>query len=203
MAFTRIVNPFKAPNTNYKNHYDRSRFKLIWNMAVVLILLMLSISSINYVNPNYSVIPNLVAIGVGCLGLSVLYTTRSYRLISIICALVNLTSISITFFALKNVVHFTTPMWMMMNILFTFFMLGKNWGMAVLSIHFGVTCAYLGLRLEDNLHNLPAFKTQDLWNYIIEYIICGAGIAYIIYQFVHNTGIAEEQFMETNKELNE
>ena len=194
---------FKVPSTNYKNHYDRSRFKLLWNLSIVFSVLMLGVSAMNFSNPNYSSIPNLVVIGVAAVGLITLYKTREYKIISCIAILVNFASVSITFFALKNVIHYTTPLWMIINILFAFFMLGKNWGISILIAHFSVACAYLGLRIESNIQNLPVFKTQDIWNYIIEYIICGAGIGYIIYQFVHNTDIAEKQFIETNNELNE
>ncbi|MBL4653340.1 MAG: sensor histidine kinase [Flavobacteriales bacterium] len=197
------MNIFKVPKTNYNNHYDRSRFKLLWNLSVVFSALMLGVSAMNLSNPNYSSIPNLVVIGMAFVSLFVLYKTREYKIMSYVAVLVNFISISITFFALKNVIHYTTPLWMITNILFAFFMLGKRWGISILVAHFSVACAYLSFRLESNIENLPAFKPRDIWNYIIEYVICGAGIGYIVYQFVNNTSIAEKQFIASNTELKE
>ncbi len=193
---------FSLPDIKFENYYEESRFRLMWNISFVFIFLMSVVSIFNYSNEQYSSTPNLIAIGFAIIALIVLKKTKEYKVISIIVSLLNLILISSVFFTLRNVIHYTTPLWGIMNILFTFFMLGHIWGFAVLIIQFIVIFFYFALHLSDNIQSIAPFDAADITNIIVEYAICGAGIGYFIFKFIKTSKFAEKQFTHTNEELN-
>lgn len=191
------------PKTYYTDYYDQSRFNMIWNISIVFILFMSTITLINLSSTSYNKIPNLIAILGGIGILTTLRFTKRYEIISRVISIGFFVLITITFFTLRNVLHYTTPMWMMMNILFTYFTLGNRWGTGILLMHFIGMVFYFTFRLEDNIAHLPAYTPKDILNFIIEYAICGTFIAYFLYQFVKSNRYAENKFRESNVELNQ
>ena len=104
---------------------------------------------------------------------------------------------------MTNALHYATPMWMIINILFTFFTLGKRWGISILFIHFTVMMFYFYFRFADNLANLPTFTEMEIFNFATEYAICGFGIAYFLHQFIKTNKYAENKYKLANKALND
>ena len=171
---------FSPPITNYSDFYDQSKFNLVWNFAVAILFLMAIVSISNYSNENYTHIPNIFAIAICLFVLIILKKTLRYKMISIIGTLCIFSLISITFFVQKNVIHYTTPMWMLLNVILAFFILGKRWGISLLTAHFIVLFFYFYFNLKSNIIGLPEMDQLDILNYIIETAIIGAGILYIL-----------------------
>ena len=190
------------PKTEYNNYYDQSRFNFVWRAAILFLALMSFVTVSNITNPNYSGVPNIIGMAMVVLVIFTLYKTRKFELTSKIFAICATVLISSIFFLLTDVIHYTTPMWMITNILFTFFTLGIRWGMSVLTVHFTVIIFYFFFQLESNIENLPDFSNQDIFNFATEYIICGLGIASILYLFVRTNNFAEGKFKLSNKILN-
>ncbi|MBL4862533.1 MAG: hypothetical protein JKY09_05905, partial [Crocinitomicaceae bacterium] len=195
------MNFFKPPTTNYVDHYDQSKFNLVWSLCIALIILLSLITGINFSNDNYSTVPNLIAIGIAIGALIVLRTTKEYKPVSLFASIGCLILISFTFFLLEDILHYTTPMWMLINILFTFFILGKRWGIGILISHFIVLAFYFHYRLEDNIYGLKPFDDLDVWNFIFETSIIALGIAYLLLQFIQTNKYAENQLKKTNEVL--
>lgn len=126
------------PKTEYNNYYDQSRFNFVWRAAILFLALMSFVTVSNITNPNYSGVPNIIGMAMVVLVIFTLYKTRKFELTSKIFAICATVLISSIFFLLTDVIHYTTPMWMITNILFTFFTLGIRWGMSVLTVHFTV-----------------------------------------------------------------
>tara|TARA_R110002072_G_scaffold281965_1_gene444621 strand:- start:2458 stop:3690 length:1233 start_codon:yes stop_codon:yes gene_type:complete len=194
---------FSPPITNYSDFYDQSKFNLVWNFAVAILFLMAIVSISNYSNENYTHIPNIFAIAICLFVLIILKKTLRYKMISIIGTLCIFSLISITFFVQKNVIHYTTPMWMLLNVILAFFILGKRWGISLLTAHFIVLFFYFYFNLKSNIIGLPEMDQLDILNYIIETAIIGAGILYILLQYLKTTDYAESQIKTSNRILQE
>lgn len=192
---------FQRPIADYKDYYETSKFNLIWNFSSSILLLLVFVTVSNFYNDNYTIIPNLIAIGICLMVLSVLWKTKKYKAVSIIGTLSIFTLISLTFFLQKNVIHYTTPLWMVLNILLAFFMLGKTWGSLLLIGHFVIMFFYFIFNLESNIEGLPPFEKLDISNYIVECAIVGAGILYILRQYIKTTKHAEDEIKSFNLSL--
>lgn len=192
---------FKPPETNYANEYDVTRFNLVWNISIAVILMLSLVSLINLRHANYTSLFNLLEVGVGIISLIILYKTRKYEAASILYAVGSLLLVTIAFFTLNEALHYTTPMWGTINVLFTFFILGRYWGLGVLFVHFITLVFYYTLRLESNLANLPPIDDSIRWGFILETLIVGLVTAYLLLSYSRATKIAESKVRKTNEEL--
>lgn len=191
----------KDTSSEFSPYYEQTRYNLVWNLSIVFCVLMAAVCLLNYSNPEYSATPNIIAIVYAIICLFILKIKKDYRLVSILISMLSLVLISATFFLLKNAIHYTTPMWMLVNILFTYFTLKSKWGTFVLIAHFAVLNVYIFTLHDHNIHTIHDFDLQDLFNYAIEFSILCFAIGYILYQFVKSNNYAERELTATNKNL--
>ena len=191
----------QPPKTEYTDYYEQSKFNLVWNFTFAILILLVLVTISNLSNSNYSSIPNFIAVSICAIVLFALNQTKKYKTISIIGTVSIFSLISITFFLQENVIHYTTPMWMTLNILLAFFMLGKRWGTAMLISHFIVMFFYFAFKLQSNIENIKPFDNLDIANFIIESAIIGSGILYILLQYIKTTKRAEDEIKSYNDSL--
>lgn len=194
---------FFAPETYYTDHYDKVRFKLTWNLSFVISTLLIVLTLINLSNKQYSSITNILGAIVGITGLFILYKTRKYKIISIIISIAGYILVCASFFLIRNTVHYTTPMWGILIVLFTYVTLGKTWGTSILFAHFLTLILYYFFRAEGNLSNLPPFNQELILNFTLETVIVGAATAYVLIENTRANEEAEKAVVENNVELRE
>src|SRR5690606_2816514 len=146
-------------------------------------------------------LPNLIAIAISIFGYYVLRITRKYFYICLFSVIGFFIIISIILFRINYVVHITTPLWMIMNILFAFFTLEKKWGITILSAHFLVLFIFFQLDFKKNIENLTPLSNYDIPNYIMECLIIASGITYLLIQFIRTNNFAANQLKEANQVL--
>lgn len=195
------MNLIKPPKIDSDDFYEQSKFRLAWNLCIATILLISLLTIVNLGNQNYWIYPNLAAIIVSLIGYFVLKITKNYFLICLISSIGFLVIISLTFFNVNGVIHLTTPLWMIMNILFTFFTLEKKWGLTILVCHFLVLFAYLLTDFRWNIDHLLPITNIDIINYIVEYSILATGISYLLIQFIKTNSLAANQLKYSNDAL--
>lgn len=191
----------KATSSKYNTYYEKSRYNLVWNLCVIFCVVMAIVSSLNFSNPQYSGTPNIVAIIYASLCMIIMKRTKDYKIPSRMLSVLSFVLISVTYFLLDNAIHYTTPMWMIANVLFTYFTLKSIWGTVILTLHFVVLNIYIFTEFDYNVHTIHPFDTQDLFNYAIEFTILGFSIAYILFQFVKSNNYAETELTEINQNL--
>ena len=152
----------KPPKSRYSDIYDISRFNLIWNLSIILVVLLTILSIINITNDKYTSTTNIAGVGIGLAALYILNKTREHRFVSIFVSLGTFALVCSAFFLIDNVIHYTTPMWSMMCVLFTFLMLGRYWGYGFLLGHFIVLSIYYHFCLANNIENLPKLPENEV-----------------------------------------
>ena len=186
----------------FDDFHERTRYKLVQRACILLSVILVLITLQNLTNEHYSYFPNLIGSFIGISCLIVLHYTKSYRQVAMFLSIAGFFLITGTFFFLSNTLHYTTPLYMFMNILFTFFTLRHIWGFALLFAHFSMMVVYFYSRFIDNIAHLPAYTSQDLLTFSTEYLICGAGIGYLIYLFIKTSNYAEKELRIKNERLN-
>lgn len=194
------MNILTPPQIDSTDLYEQSKFKLLWNFIIALIVLLTLVTISNFSNPNYSSIPNIIAVGIAIIALIFLKITKQYKAVAIFVVLSCFLLISFTYFTLQ-VLHYTTPLWMILNILLTFFILGKWWGVPILITHFIVLFFYVNLLLEINMKSIESFSTSTILNFMVETTIVATGICYLILQFNKTNKIAEVKLKNINLKL--
>mgnify|MGYP000228474170 CR=1 FL=1 len=189
------------PKTSYTDHYDLTRFNLVWNLCLVLVVLLSFVSIANISNNNYSSTANLIEVSIGLIALFVLWKKRRFEFVCIFASVGSFILISITYFTITDTLHYTTPMWGVLEVLFTFFMLGRIWGLIILIGHIVVLMFYYTFRLEANIESLPTFTDQTILNLIIETCIISFAIGYLLSKFIKTNQHAELTVKKANQEL--
>ncbi len=191
----------RPPKTGYTDHYDITRFNLVWNLSIVLIILLSLVSVANINNDNYSSLTNIIEVGIGIIALIILKVTKKFKLVCLFTSVSSFALITIAFFTITQTLHYTTPMWGTVNILFAFFMLGRVWGLGILIGHFAVLIFYYIFRLESNVASLPPFDDSAIMNFIIETTIVGLAMGYLLAKFIKANRHAEKDVKSANEEL--
>lgn len=195
------MNLIKPPIIDSHDFYEQSKFRLAWNLCIAIIFLLSVLTLVNIQNENYALLPNIIAVGIGLIGYFVLKFTRQYFYICLFSSIGFFVLISLVFFKIEGVVHLTTPLWMLMNILFAFFTLEKKWGIIILTSHFIVFFLFLMLKFRWNLNHLFHISEYNLINYIIECSVVAVGICYLLIQFIQTNANAANQLKQTNEAL--
>jgi len=203
MITLSIMDFFKPPVSESKDYYDQSKIRMIWNVAITIATLLTFVSISNISNNNYSHLPNIGGIIICLISLFILKWKKKFKIISLFTVTSVFIIISLTFLLLKNTPHYTTPLWMILNILITYFVLGKRWGTLFLTMHFIVVFFYYWFFFKSNLENLYELSELDIINYIIETSILAFAIFYILGQFINSSSQAEEKIKEINERLRE
>lgn len=94
-------------------------------------------------------------------------------------------------------------LWIMVIVLYTFFMLGKNWGVVILSLNVVGILLFVFLRLNDNLLLPGELKEGEILALGLNFLICGLLIAFLILQFLNVIKKAENDLRSLNDELME
>ncbi|MCC6702624.1 MAG: sensor histidine kinase [Fluviicola sp.] len=186
--------------SNWADFHEQKRFQLVLHLCYFFLVLMLLVALLNSSNEHFSAAPNLFAAGMSGFGLLVLYKTKNYRLVGKICSILSVIIITGAFFFLKAI-HFLTPMWMVINILFTFFILGKRWGISILTIHFLILITYVWFLFDANVIAAKHFTTNDLLTFISEFIVVGFALGYIMNLYITTTKFSQSVLEENNAEL--
>jgi len=189
------------PKIESNDFFEQSKFKLAWNLCIAAIILFSILTLVNIWNTGYWHIINAIAISISIIAYIVLKKTKKYFLICLISVIAFFVLISIVFFKINFVVHLTTPLWMLMNILFAFFTLEKKWGVIILISHFLVMFIYLYTDFQENITHLPILSNLDILNYILECSVIAAGITYLLIQFIKTNNFAANQLKSANQVL--
>ncbi len=187
-------------NTNWLEFHEKMKFRLVLHLLYFFAGLMMLVTIVNLSNAHFSATPNFFAVGMCVAGLVVIYLTKNYRLVGAICSILTFLIVSGAFLWL-HATHYLTPMWMIVNILFTFFVLGRIWGISILLAHFAVLFYYLVFLHERNIVAVDSFSANDVMTFILEYSIVGFAIAYILNLYVVTTTYSRAELEEGNRLL--
>lgn len=189
-------------NRNWLEFHEKMKFRLVLHLLYFFAGLMSIVTLVNLSNEHFSATPNFFAVGMCVVGLVVIYWTKNYRLVGAICSILTFFIVSGAFLWL-HATHYLTPMWMIVNIMFTFFVLGKKWGISILVAHFLVLFYYLINLHEGNIVDVKSFSGNDVTTFILEYSIVGFAIAYLLNLYVLTTNYSRIELIENNQTLSE
>ncbi len=180
--------------------HDEIRLRLVKHLCVFFIILMSLVAILNSSNEHFSAMPNIFVVIMCLVGLLILQKTRNFRLVAGFCSLVSLSIVAGAYFLLPAL-HYLTPIWMIVNIFFTYFVLGRIWGLAILISSFGCVFIYVWFFLEINVLRVKGLKSNDLLTITLEYAVAGFAIAYILFLYVKTTRLSQEQLQNNNQLL--
>ena len=189
---------FTPPINSYTDYYEQAKFRLTWNLNVMLTVLLTIITFIFvYVHPDFVA---HYGIGAGLAISSLIYmkVKKEYKLISIILSTSGLFLVSSSFFLVSETPHYIEPFWLLIISMYTYFILGKKWGFVHLILNIIVVDLYL---IYGYNSTFEFAATYSIWRYISmagEFTICILLLSYVIHEFIKANKYARDKYTEAN-----
>lgn len=197
-----MLKSFRIRLEECANVYDEVRYRLVLRMCLLFSALIGLVGILNLSNPRYNGVPDIIVVVI-CLGCYVLLRkTRNYILVGRIAGLSSLAVINITLFSV-DALHYTTPLWMVIHVLFTFIVLQKICGIISLIINFLSLSTYLVLLFPHNVNNRPVMSQTDSWMFIMEFAVIAVALGYMLYVFISAIQLTERHMLKVNDTLND
>jgi len=133
--------------------------------------------------------------------LVIMQRTRKYGLIAIIFSILGTILCQFTLLYFISEYHMVDVLWIMIIALYTFFMLGKIWGVVVLSVNILGVILFVLFRLNENLTLVGQLEEGKVIALALNFAICGLLITSLILQFLKVIQQAENDFRSVNQEL--
>ena len=194
---------FSAPLTKYSNFYDVARYNLTWKVCFFLVIFLPILGIVLSSSKEISVLPTFFSTFVVLLLLITLKVKKTYFTSAVFFSIMGTILTQLTFIFYVESHHIVDTMWMMVIILFTFFTLGKAWGVAVTFFNVCGIVYFLTFVLRDNLASVKELDNNDIialsGNFIVAFLL----IAYLINQFLITTKYSENKYIILTKELEE
>ncbi|MCR9172174.1 MAG: hypothetical protein NXI10_06765 [bacterium] len=133
--------------------------------------------------------------------LVILRKTLKYNLVASIFSVLGTVLCQFTLLYFDTEYHMVDVLWVMVITLYTFFMLGKIWGIVVLSVNIAGILFFLFFRLNENLSVLDGLKDGQIVALALNFIICALMINFLIFQFLDVIKKAENDLRAVNEEL--
>jgi two-component sensor histidine kinase len=191
----------KVPKSNYTDYYEQARFKLTWNINIVLVVTLLLLSIVfAFIEPKFVM---HYGIGTGLTFFSAIYMAikREYRRVSIFLCIASYLLVSSSVWLVPNSVHYIEPFWIFIISLYAYFALGRWWGFAFLVGNVITTSTYFLFWLNPNLVEFEALTAVQTITMGMEFTLCATIMGYIIHQFISTNMRAEIQVKKANEEV--
>jgi two-component sensor histidine kinase len=164
--------------------------------------LIFLVSILSFVKSKYNPFPDLVAVVICVISAVLVVKTKKYKLIGGFAILASFIVIVLTLFFVRSI-HYTTPLWMFVHILFSFIVLNKVFGLVALAMNFACLFVYVYFFFPENLNAVKHFDRTDALLYMSEFVILAIAIGYILFTYVSSTQKSEALVKLTNRQLNE
>jgi len=196
------VNLLREPSNSYTDFYDIARFRLAWNMNMLLTISLFVVSIYFYFTNSVTFLQYLSGFVIALTGVIYLYVTRTYKTVSYFISAASLILVFFSLLTVMTIPHMIEPIWMVIITIFSYFNLGKIAGHIVLTIVALFLSYYFLVHLNYNEPVKYIFSTSELIGLVLEISICLFIIGYIIYNFIQTTSYAEQKLREVNEVLN-
>lgn len=181
---------------------EKIKYNLVFNLFVFFFVGMLASALFLIFSKEILISPNFLGLALFGLSIVLLKTTKKYKLVAIISTSLGLVLISYIFLYLRAS-QYLTPLWMIMNIVFSFFLVSRFWGGMMLVIHFGIY-AYFTINVTPARLVIPSqFSFYDTISFLIQLSVVSLSLGYILFEYVRAIRLNEEQLQLANSQLKE
>jgi two-component sensor histidine kinase len=182
--------------------YDDTRYRLVLRLSLLFAVLLSIVALLNYREPKYNGSLDLIVVAICLTSYLVLLKTKKYKIVGALASFSALIIIGLALFT-TSALHYTTPMWMIVDVLFTFIVLRKTVGVIVLVLNFLMLFVYIYFFLGNNISQLPPLTNYGSLLYIVEFFVLGIAIGYLLFVLINVSQHSERQMMAINATLNE
>lgn len=198
-----VTNRFFTPeNTNGDDLVHYYKYLLSYRLCLFLgvTLGILSVVLLLYFNPITSVVSIFSFLAV----IAVIFYIRrtgQYKVPVILFNILGGIFCLLVLYTVDDQPHIIDALWMIINILFVFLVLGHRWGLVFSLVHgIGITLFYFFF-LEDQIILLTNLSPEQIYSTSVNVFLCFSIIAYLSWQNIHTNELAAKQLKEAQEVL--
>jgi two-component system, sensor histidine kinase PdtaS len=189
-----LLSTFSPPKLQTSDHAHEAKYLLAYRMSLFLAITIaiLDIVLFAYFNivTGFVALASLVFIVWAVIQIR---RTGKYFVPTLIFNLVGAASCLITLFGVKDQPHIVDIVWMVINILFAFLVLGERWGMVISLIHgISITLFYLFF-LEDQILLIQNLSQGQIYSTSVNVFLGFSIICYLSWQNIKTNELAKKQ----------
>lgn len=196
-----MSNFLRVPEYNTDDQYESARFRLTWNVNILLAFALLLLSIVSAATQSEYILFYGIAF-IACI-LAIFYMNRSkdYKIIALILSLLFYALVLISYFSVDGYIHFLEPFWAIVIVLYIYFIRGKILGGIALLINVIATAIFFSYRLKDSVEVLDNVRQDRLFSMSIEFAIAMLLIGYLIHEFIDANVRAQNIQRDLNRAL--
>lgn len=196
-----MIKFIKTPKTTFTDYYEKARFKLTWNITIVLALfLFLIFCFFLIVEPRFAIHYGIGALFTGA-ATYWLFIKRKYKGVAKMLTICSYVLVNSSIFFLPNSVHYIEPFWIFIIALYAYFTLGKIWGVSFILANLVSIGLYFVFFLNENISRIQDISLGEALGMTIEFALCCGIIAYIVNQFISTNLWAESELKMANQKV--
>ena len=162
-------------NTTTNQIYEQTRFRLVLRTCFMLGFLILLVTVLSFIKSKYNPWPDIIAVIICLSSAIILIKTQKYKLVGSFAVFSSFVIIVLNLFLVSSI-HYTTPLWMFVHVLFTFIVLNKTYGLIALVLNFSCLFFYVYHFFPANINSLTNFDRTDALLYMTEFVILSVAI---------------------------
>ncbi len=193
-----------SPTSKYSSPYDKSKFLLTWNLAILLGVLFGGLTIYHGIINDPNIVPSAGGFLVAIIVLLTLYKTKKFIVAAYIVFVIGTLISQYDMFALVNSQKIVDLVWIFTLALLIFLTLGSRWGIAMLVIN--MTGMIISVAVVPKEKLIGAIENRDFAgevDIIINLTVGAFVIAYLIHKILQSARTAEVVSNKYNEQLEE
>jgi two-component sensor histidine kinase len=185
----------------FDDYYDEARYRLVYRLSLALIFSLPVLVILYFFNKNTPPYPALIAFVFAGVSVILLKRRKVHKQLAIIWSLIAICLNFLSVLLFNDVYHFADAFWMVGAVLFSFFTLGKKWGLTVLSINIVALVLFVIIQLDSNVANLKVQTNSDIVGLVFNTVIGGFITGFLINEFLKVNEFAKDKLLKANREV--
>lgn len=196
------MNLFSKGNHDLNDPYEEAKYIVTRNLFTILTIVLLILATVNFIQGDINMIPTFFGGTVAGLVLFILFKTKAYRIAAIVAVILSILLTIYNLLVTSDFGHFVDFFWIVIMSLYTFFTLGKKWGVINLFINIFVVVVIFYLVRTGEIKQYPKELTDfSQINFVINISIAGAIFSYIVILIINQMRLAQNRYISANNEL--
>ncbi|MCH2230723.1 MAG: sensor histidine kinase [Crocinitomicaceae bacterium] len=186
----------KAPHTNYTNQQDIGKFKMMWEICLLLIPAFSVLFIVHLVYNDSNWITSLAAIVIFITNLLFMYKTRKYKLVASISVLLGFLVCQVLIFVVVDAKIISDALWCVIVGVLTFYLIGPILGSIVFMLNITSLVLFLYTDIGHSFLLKALNEGEDNSKMIVNIYYVAITLTYIIYRIMKNNKDINNRYQE-------
>lgn len=182
--------------------FDEAKYLLAYRMSLFLSIMLsiLSVMFLFFFDLKYAIFTFAAFLGI-FIGLIVIITTGKYKSIILIFNLFAAFLCELTLYSIPDTPHLADGFWMMVNIVFAFLTISVFWSTIIAVTHIVSTFIFYLFFYNEQIELIAKLNEDQLVGFGLNILFSFSILAYLSWQNIHTTKLAERKLNDANKLL--